>query len=64
MATAKEYRKFARECLKWAEEAESEELRDAFLQMARDWEAAALRADGIGLERIEAKPAPDDTATA
>jgi hypothetical protein len=56
MATPAQYRHFARECLKWATEADSDELRDSFLRMARDWEAAALAADGIGLERIETEP--------
>lgn len=43
MATAEEYRQFATECFRWAEEAETAEMREAFLQMARDWTAAALR---------------------
>lgn len=47
MVTAQEYRKFARECLQWANEAEREEFKDAFIQMARDWTLAALRLDGV-----------------
>jgi hypothetical protein len=43
MATAQEYRKFAEECLRWADEAETEEFKDAFIQMARDWTLAAMR---------------------
>ena len=54
MATADEYRAFARECLKWAEEADTDEVRDAFIQMALDWKAAALRTEGIGVDRTEA----------
>jgi hypothetical protein len=44
-ATAEEYRQLAVECLRWA--AETEDMREAFLQMARDWTAAALRAEGL-----------------
>jgi hypothetical protein len=47
MATAEEYRRFAVECFRWADEAETEDMREAFLQMARDWTAAALRAEGL-----------------
>ena len=47
MATVSEYRQFANECLRWATEAETEEERNAFLQMARDWTLAALRLEGV-----------------
>jgi hypothetical protein len=47
MTTAQEYRKFADECLRWATEAETEEFKDAFIQMARDWTLAAMRLDGV-----------------
>jgi hypothetical protein len=47
MATAQEYRKFAEECLRWAEEAETEEFKDAFILMARDWTLAAMRLEGV-----------------
>ena len=47
MTTAPEYRKFADECLRWADEAETEEFKNAFLQMARDWTLAALRLEGV-----------------
>ena len=46
MTTPQEYRKFADECLRWATEAESEEFKDAFIQMARDWTLAAMRLEG------------------
>jgi hypothetical protein len=49
MTTAQEYRKFADECLRWADEAETEEFRNAFIQMARDWTLAALRLDGLSV---------------
>jgi hypothetical protein len=47
MTTAQEYRKFAEECLRWATEAETEEFKDAFIQMARDWTLAAMRLEGF-----------------
>ena len=47
MTTAQDYRQFADECLRWADEAETEEFKDAFIQMARDWTLAALRLDGV-----------------
>jgi len=51
MTTAQEYRNFADECLRWADEAETEEFRNAFMQMARDWTLAALRLDGLSVPR-------------
>ena len=45
--TAKEYREFAAECLRWATEVDSEEDRKSFLDMARDWTLAALRLEGV-----------------
>jgi hypothetical protein len=46
MTTAKEYREFAMECLKWADEAEADNDRNSFLEMARDWTLAAIRLEG------------------
>jgi hypothetical protein len=46
MTTAKEYREFAKECLKWADEAEADNDRNSFLEMARDWTLAAIRLEG------------------
>ena len=43
MASVQEYRKFADECLRWATEAEPEEDKELFLQMARDWILAAVQ---------------------
>jgi hypothetical protein len=47
MTTADEYRDYAKECLQWAEEAETDDERQSFLDMARDWTLAALRLEGI-----------------
>ena len=43
MTTADEFREYAKECLHWAEEAETDDQRQSFLDMARDWTLAALR---------------------
>jgi hypothetical protein len=47
MATVSEYRQFATECLRWATKTETEDMRKAFLDMARDWTLAALRLEGV-----------------
>jgi hypothetical protein len=45
MVTAKEYRELAVEYYKWADEAETEEVRDAYLRLAHEWTFAALSAN-------------------
>lgn len=47
MATVSEYRQYAEECLRWAAEAETEEDRNALLDLARDWTLAAMRLEGV-----------------
>jgi hypothetical protein len=47
MTTAKEYRQFAEECLRWAEEADTEQDRAALLELARDWTMAAMHLEGV-----------------
>jgi hypothetical protein len=46
MATISEYREFAKQSLRWAAEADTEEFKKAFLDMARDWTLAAIRLEG------------------
>jgi hypothetical protein len=59
MTTAKEYREFAKECLKWADEAEADNDRNSFLEMARDWTLAAMRLEGgLTPEERETKKPP------
>jgi hypothetical protein len=43
MATASQYRLYAEECLRWAEETDNEEHRQAFLDMAVAWLHLASR---------------------
>jgi hypothetical protein len=51
MTSSHEYRQFARECTKWAYETDTEEAREAFLGLARDWSFAALTVDRVGKEQ-------------
>jgi hypothetical protein len=54
MKTAAEYRAMAEECIKWAGEAYTDEVRESYLQLARIWLNTASRLNGI---------APTDTET-
>ena len=56
--TAKEYREFAAECLRWATEVDSEEDRKSFLDMARDWTLAAMRVEGTLILSSDQQPPP------
>lgn len=60
MATASEYRQFAKECLRWATEAETEEFRQAFLDMARDWTLAATRLENTAHLDLNRSTAPQE----
>ena len=42
MVTDQEYVDFARDCVRLAQSADSPELRERLLQMAREWMAAAM----------------------
>lgn len=46
MASAKEFRENADDCLVWAKTATSDHERAIFLDMARNWLEAASRAEG------------------
>jgi hypothetical protein len=56
MTTAKEYREFATECLRWATEVEAMDHRQAFLAMARDWTLAAMRLEGLLVPETKMEP--------
>jgi hypothetical protein len=56
MASAAEYRQYARECLEWADKAENEAERKHFLSMARAWTQAALRLEGLMVPHVRKKP--------
>lgn len=46
MTSPKEYRQFAQECMRAAEETNDEEQRQLFLDMAKQWMQAALQVEG------------------
>jgi hypothetical protein len=48
MTTADEFNEYAKECLRWADEAATDDERQSFLDMARDWTLAALRLAQVG----------------
>jgi len=45
MSEAQEFFQLAADCRAWAEKSESDSVRQIFLQMAKDWETAAKRAN-------------------
>jgi hypothetical protein len=47
MKTAAEYRAMAEECIKWAGEAYTDEVRKSLLQLAQVWLDAASQLDGL-----------------
>jgi hypothetical protein len=47
MKTAAEYRAMAEECLKWAREAQTSEVRASYSQLAQVWLGAASKLDGL-----------------
>jgi hypothetical protein len=51
MYTAREYREFAVQCIKWATEAETGDAERAFITLADDWTYAALHADRLARPR-------------
>jgi hypothetical protein len=55
MTTAAEYREYAHECARWAAEAKSDEMRDAFLDMANHWLRPPSRSMVSSLHRLRAR---------
>jgi hypothetical protein len=47
MKTAAEYRAMAEECIKWAGQAYTGEVRESYLQLARIWLETASRLNGV-----------------
>jgi hypothetical protein len=45
MVTARDYRELSVQYYKWAEEAETKEVRDTYLRLADEWTVAALVAN-------------------
>ena len=53
LITAKEYCAHAKKCFVRAQETDSEELRQASLEMASYWMDAAMRTEWLGDSRVE-----------
>jgi hypothetical protein len=47
MSTVNEYHAYARDCLRWAARAQTEEQRGQFLSLASDWTYAAAGLEGM-----------------
>jgi hypothetical protein len=58
MKTAGEYRAMADECFKWAREAQTNEVRASYLQLAQVWLDTASKLDGFAPTRTP--PAADE----
>jgi len=52
MKTASEYRAMAEECFRWAREANREEVRESYTQLAQVWLNAAALVDDAPPTRI------------
>jgi hypothetical protein len=57
MTSPDEFRQYAQECLRWAREAQDEDLRKQLLDMANAWTLAAAQLDGSApiAPKIEAR---------
>jgi hypothetical protein len=66
MKTAAHYRAMAEECIKWAGEAYTAEVRESYLQLARIWLDTASRLNGLstGEAAPEHKKRPPHSETA
>jgi hypothetical protein len=62
MKTAAEYRAMAEECIKWAAEAYTDEVRESYLQLARIWLDTASRLDGLPATETEQPTKPASSA--
>lgn len=51
LSEAKKYHAYARECLQQAQHAQKPETRDKLIELSRVWLEAALREEGLVLQR-------------
>ena len=51
MTTVDEYHSYARDCLRWAAKARTEEQREQLLSLAKDWTQADKALDGLPVRR-------------
>jgi hypothetical protein len=52
MITSREYEKSVHECTKWAVESDTEDAREPFLSLAKDWTFAALTTDRVEEQKV------------
>jgi hypothetical protein len=65
MKTAAHYRALAEECIKWAGEAYTAEVRESYLALARIWLDTASRINGLSAgETMSEEPAKTPAKTA
>ena len=64
MSTVEEYHKFARDCLRWAARARTEEQRNQLLSLAHDWTQAASGLEGVLVPPQQVAPPQQDAAKA
>jgi hypothetical protein len=64
MSTVDEYRKYARDCLRWANRARTDEQRKQFLSLAREWQQAASGLEGVLVPPQQVAPPQQDAAKA
>jgi hypothetical protein len=62
MSTVDEYRKYARDCLRWAARARTEEQRKQFLSLAHDWQQAASGLEGVQVPPPAGRPLQQEVA--
>jgi hypothetical protein len=54
MITPKEYRRMAEECFGWAHEAQTDEVRVCYVNLAQTWLEAASWIEGVSAQRSRA----------
>ena len=64
MSTVDEYHKFARDCLRWAARARTEEQRNQLLSLAHDRTEAASGLEGVQVPPQQVAPLQQDAAKA
>jgi hypothetical protein len=62
MITSREYRQFARACVEWAVETDTDEDRKSFLALAKDWTFAAMAADRTEKQEQQGRHVPLERA--
>ena len=59
MITSQEYRRMAEECFGWAREAQTDDVRQCYLNLAQTWLDAATWIDGASPTRSLVQSSPE-----